>query len=562
MREQIGIAIAASLGAMAAAAFATDATAADKPKLILAITIDGLRGDIPFRFAERFGPGGFRYLMDNGAVYSNAHYLHSTTFTAVGHATLFTGGNSPQHGLAGNDWHDYSRGQQVYCVEDDRHPIIGSEPKAHQGTSPRNLTASTYGDELVLATNQESRVFAVSIKDRGAILPGGRLGKAFWYSSSSGKFVTSTYYYDDYPAWVAEWNEAKHADRYMDEAWELLHDKSEYLFADPDDRPSERPYKHLGRTFPHPLAGEEPADFYGALRYVPMGDELTLDFAKELVRQENVGQGEATDMLAISFSANDYVTHAFGPNSLETEENLLRLDATLAALFEFVDQTVGLDETLIVLSSDHGFDAIPEHQHELGFDAGRHYPEEFLEQVNAGLRERYKSDDNFVVAFWNPSLYLNLETVDRLGLDPAEVQRALAEEILKVPGISIAMTRADLMAGTITDNPILRKLQRSFHPKLSGSVLIVQDQFWYLYPNAEEFAAMHGSPYAYDTFVPIMLAGPGIPQQAVSRSVAPEDIAITIAAYMGTKPPSGSVGDVLFEVLPDGPRVVQGATSQ
>jgi Type I phosphodiesterase / nucleotide pyrophosphatase len=156
MRKQIGLAIAASLGAMAAAGFATDATAADKPKLILAITIDGLRGDIPFRFAERFGPGGFRYLMENGAVYSNAHYLHSTTFTAVGHATLFTGGNSSQHGLAGNDWYDYSRGQQVYCVEDDRHPIIGNEPKAHQGTSPRNLTASTYGDELVLATNQQS----------------------------------------------------------------------------------------------------------------------------------------------------------------------------------------------------------------------------------------------------------------------------------------------------------------------------------------------------------------------------------------------------------------------
>lgn len=558
MRKQLSMALAASIGIFATASVET-AVAAEEPKLILALTIDGLRGDIPFRLADRFGPGGFRYLMENGVVYDNAHYQHSTTFTAVGHATLFTGGNSPQHGLAGNDWHDYSRGQ-VYCVEDDRHPIIGKEPKAHEGTSPRNLTASTYGDELILASGGRSRVFSVSIKDRGAILPGGRLGKAFWYSSSSGEFVTSTYYYDAYPAWVAEWNQAKHADRYMDATWELAGDKADYLFGEVDDRAAERPYKHLGRTFPHKLGAEKASDFYGSLRYAPMGDELTLDFAKELVKQEKVGQGEATDMLAISFSTNDYTAHAFGPNSLESEEGVLRLDATLANLFAFVDQTVGLDQTLIVLSADHGFDEVPEHQKELGFDAGRHYPEKFLEQVNAGLQERYKSEDNFVVAFWNPSLYLNRETIADLAIDRVEAERALAEEILKVPGIALAMTRTDMMSGTITDNPIMRKVQRAFHPKLSGDVLIVQDQFWYLYPNAEEFAAMHGSPYAYDTYVPIMLAGPGIPSQVVSRPVAPEDIAITIATYMGTKPPSGSVGQVLYEALPAGPRSVQAAS--
>jgi predicted AlkP superfamily pyrophosphatase or phosphodiesterase len=555
MKKQLSMALAASLGAFAATSL-QPAAAAQEPKLILAITIDGLRGDIPFRYADRFGPGGFRYLMDNGTVYANAHYQHSTTFTAVGHATLFTGGNSPQHGLAGNDWHDESRGGQVYCVEDDRHPIIGREPKAHEGTSPRNLTASTYGDELILASGGAARVFSVSIKDRGAILPGGRLGKAFWYSSSSGAFVTSTYYYDDYPAWVAAWNTGKHADQYQDATWELLGDKAEYIFGAHDDREAERPYKHLGRTFPHRLATDTPADFYGALRYVPMGDELTLEFAKELVRQEKVGEGPATDMLAIGFSTNDYIAHAFGPNSLESEEGVLRLDATLADLFAFVDETVGLDRTLIVLSADHGFDEVPEHQKELGFDAGRHYPEKFLEQVNGGMQQRYKSEDEFVVAFWNPSLYLNHETIADLAIEKAEAERALADEILKVPGIALAMTRTDLMSGTITDNPIMRKVQRAFHPKLSGDVLIVQDQFWYLYPNAEEFAAMHGSPYAYDTYVPIMLAGPGIPSQVVSRPVAPEDIAITIATYMGTKPPSGSVGEVLHEALPSGPRSV------
>lgn len=562
MRTASAIAVAASVGLLATFAPAAPVIAADKPKLILAITVDGLRGDLPYRLHDRFGRDGFRALMDRGVLYTNAHYLHSTNFTAVGHATLFTGGNSAQHGMAGNDWHDHETGQRVYCVEDDRHTIIGREPKAHQGTSPRNLTSSTYGDELVLATNGRSRVFSVSIKDRGAILPAGRLGKAFWYSSGTGEFVSSTYYYDDHPSWVAEWNEAKHADRYMGEAWELLREESVYVFADPDDRASERPYKHLGNVFPHQLGGEQPEDFYAALRFTPMGDQLTLDFAKELLTQEDVGQGEATDMLAISFSATDYIQHAFGPNSLEAEENLLRLDRTLAELFDFIDEEVGLDRTLIVLSSDHGFDETPEHKREMGFAAGRHYPDDFVEQTNAALQERYDSEEPFVVAFWNPSLYLDRGTIEKLDLEAAEVEQALAEEILEVPGMALAMTRTDLLSGTITDNPIMRRVQRAFHPKRSGDVLVVQDQFWYLYPNAEQFAAMHGSPYAYDTYVPIIVAGPGISHQTVSRSVAPEDIAATVAAYMGTKPPSGSVGEVLYEVLPSGPRSLQTTAAQ
>lgn len=534
--------------------------APEEPKLILAITIDGLRGDVPFRFSDRLGQGGFRYLMDQGLVYTNAHYLQGTTFTAVGHATLFTGGNPAQHGLAGNDWYDYETGRDIYCVEDDRHTLIGAEPRAREGVSPRNLTSSTYGDELVLGTDGRSRVFSVSIKDRGAILPGGRLGKAFWYSSGTGDFVTSTYYYDSYPSWVTEWNEAKHADRYEDEAWELH--QPAYIFSDtddhderlPDSNEHERPYGHMGNTFPHSISGaEEPSDFYGALRYTPMGDELTLDFAKELMRQESVGLGEATDMLAISFSVSDYIAHAFGSNGLEAEDNFLRLDATLKDLFSFIDEIVGLDKTLIVLSSDHGFDDIPEYKKELDFPSGRHQPDTFVEELNTFLQERYESEENFVIAFWNPSLYLNRETIANLGLDPVEVQQALAEEALNIPGMALAMTRNDLLAGTITDNPIMRKVQRSFHPKRSGSVLLVQDQFWYLYPNAEEFAAMHGSPYAYDTYVPVMIAGPGVPNQMVSRPVAPEDIASTITTYMGLRPPSSSVGEVLFEALPAGP---------
>ncbi len=520
-----------------------------KPKLVVFITIDQLRGDMPWRFYDRFGSGGFRYLMDKGTTYANAHFQHSTTFTAVGHATLATGGNAAQHGLAGNDWHDTATGKRVYCVEDDRHPLIGKEPKDHQGTSPRNLTSSTIGDELILSSGGKSRVFSVSIKDRGAILPGGHLGKAFWYSSSSGKFVTSTYYYAEYPQWVTAWNAADHAGKYRGQTWNLLQDRAAYVFRDQDDRSFEKSYKHLGRTFPHALGNEDPKAFYAALRYTPMGDEITLAFVKELMTQEELGQGKSLDMLAVSFSATDYLGHAFGPDSMEAEDNLLRLDRTLAAFFAFIDEQIGLDRTFIVLSSDHGIDEIPEYKTSLGVAAGRHRPDEFIEQANTALQARFNTPEKLVVAFWNPSLYLDPAAVKKLGIDTATVERALAEAMMGIPGFALALTRTDLMAGDIPNTPVGNRVQAAFHPVRSGNVLVVQEPFWYLYPKPDEFSAMHGSPYTYDTYVPIMFAGPGIRHQKTNRPVAPRDIAPTMSAYLGITPPSGAVGTPLPEVL-------------
>lgn len=522
---------------------------ASKPKLVVLITVDQLRGDMPWRFRDRFGPDGFRYLMDNGTSYTSAYYQHSTTFTAVGHATLATGGNTAQHGLAGNDWYDIATGKRVYCVEDDGQTLIGNEPKEHEGSSPRNLTSTTVGDELVLASAGKSRVFSVSLKDRGAILPGGYLGKAFWYSSDSGKFVTSTYYYREYPQWVKDWNAAKHADRYQDETWNLLHDQSSYIFGNQDDRSYEKSYGYLGRTFPHALGNDDAEAFYAALRFTPMGDELTLNFVKELMSQEKLGQGQGVDMLAVSFSATDYIGHAFGPNSLEAEDNLLRLDRTLAELLRTIDRQVGLEQTLLVLSADHGTDAIPEYKESLGIPAGRHHLQRYMTQLNDALQARFNSDEKLVAAFWNPSFYLDLEAVKKLDADVAVVERALAEEIMKIPGFALALTRSDLMQGAVPNTAAASRVRTAFHPTRSGNVLVVQSPSWYLYPKPDAYSAMHGSPYTYDTYVPIMFAGPGITHRKVNRSVAPRDIAPTVTTYLGIKSPSGSVGKPLTEVL-------------
>ncbi|MEN8782299.1 MAG: alkaline phosphatase family protein [Desulfobacterales bacterium] len=537
-----------------------EAHGADRPiRLVLQITVDQLRGDLPGRFRDRLGEGGFRYLMEKGTWYVNAHYRHANTETAVGHATLVTGADPSRHGIVANDWIDQKTGAFVYNTEDKRHHIIGREPKAHEGVSPRNLLASTISDELVVHNGGRSRAFSVSVKDRGAILPGGHAGKAFWFSKSSGEFVTSTYYYDDYPAWVKQWNIAKPADAFKGKSWELLNDRSTYVHGRMDDRPYEADLKPLGRTFPHPLGGDTKY-FYLLLTLTPIGDMLTLDFAKALMKNEKLGHNDtgATDYLQISFSSTDYVGHLFGPSSLETEDNILRLDRTLAELFQFVDEKVGLNHTLIVLSADHGAPEAPEYMGALGLSTGRFAFDWFKTEgpLTEALQKKFGRDD-LIYGHSHPYLYLNLEAVYSAGLNLADVERFVAEELMKIPGIAYAMTRGDLLAGRITESPVQNQIRRSFHPTRSGNIHMIPEQYWFLHSTEEaekmgigSIAAIHGSPWVYDTYVPIFFAGSDVPARIIGRRVAPTDIAPTLAAYLGIKPPSGSVGSVLTEVLP------------
>jgi len=523
----------------------------------LQITVDQLRGDLPGRYVDRLPKGGFRYLMEKGTWYRDAHYQHANTETAVGHATLATGANPSRHGIVANDWIDQETGTFVYNTEDDRHHIIGRDPKKHEGVSPRNLLATTICDEMVVHNGRRSRAFSVSVKDRGAILPGGHVGKAFWFSKSSGEFVTSTYYYDDYPSWVKQWNADKPADEYKEKSWELLKDRDTYVHGQMDDRPYEADLKPLGRTFPHFLGGDTKY-FYLLLTLTPVGDMLTLDFAKALVENEKLGHNDtgAPDYLQISFSSTDYIGHLFGPSSLETEDNILRLDRTLADLFQFIDEKVGLENTLIVLSGDHGAPEAPEYMAELGLSTGRFAFDWFKTEgpLTAAMQKKFGRSD-LISGHSHPYLYLDLEAIVSAGLDVAEVERFVSAELMKVPGIAYVMTRSDLLAGRITESPVQNQIRRSFHPVRSGNIHMVPEQYWFLHSTEEaekmgigSIAAIHGSPWAYDTFVPIFFAGNGVPAKSVFRTVAPTDIAPTIAAYLGVKAPSGSVGNVLFEI--------------
>lgn len=536
---------------------ASETQYADKnaPKLIVQITVDQLRGDLPMRFRDRLPAGGFRYLLEQGTHFVDAHYRHANTETAVGHATLVTGADPSRHGIVANDWINPKTGAFVYNTEDDRHHLIGAKKKPHKGVSPRNLLSSTIGDELVLSNAGQSRVFSVSGKDRGAILPGGHAGKAFWYSKSTGQFVTSTYYYEQYPQWVSTWNAKKPAEKYRGQTWELLNPLKTYNAKDIDDRKYEANFKSLGRTFPHGYGNDKYSNLIVGL--TPAIDELTLDFAKTVISNEKLGAGEAVDFLAISFSATDYVGHLFGPSSLEAEDNILRLDRILASLFKFLDEKVGLENTLIILSADHGGPEAPEYVASIGMETGRFEFDHFKKpnEINVAMKKKFGRDD-FILSHSHPYLYLNYEAIKEAGLDPSVVERFIAAEAIKLPGIAYAMSRSELIDGRFANSPIQRQIRRNFHADRSGAIHLIPEQYWFLHSTDEAakmgltgLAAIHGSPWAYDTYVPIFFAGHGVEAQTIHRRVSPTDIAPTIANYLGIKMPSGSIGQPLKEVF-------------
>ena len=556
---------AASALLSAICAFPIAANAQDKPKLILQITVDQLRGDLPTRYQERFAEGGFRYLLEQGIHYNNAHHTHANTETAVGHATLATGANPAAHGMIGNIWFDRATGQKIYNIEDAEYPILSDHTDTDNSTeldptqraatsdgrSPRTLLTSTFGDELTINTVGQAKVFGVSIKDRAAVTMAGHSGKAFWFSKSAGRFVTSSYYYDANPDWAEAWNAKGLPQSYSGQSWELLNPIGTYLFRDRDNQDWEPDIGGFGRTFPHPL-GTPDSEFYTTLLTVsPFGDRMTADFAKTLIDAEGLGDDDVTDYLSVSFSATDYVGHFFGPSSLESEDNLLQLDRTLADLFAYVDAEIGLDNTLIVLAADHGAPEAPGYLASIGMPGGYVAPDEWdTDAAIARIKERFAITGPLLEGFDNPYLNLAAEVRDNPAIDKVALETAIADELVSFDGVAYAVPSARLEEGSVPDNPIMQAVLNNYHPDRSGDIYLVFDPEWFINDlDGLAVTVTHNSPWRYNTFVPILFAGHGIEPGKVSRRVHTIDVALTLSVVAGTRPPSGATGEVLLEVL-------------
>lgn len=541
------------------------ATAADKPRLVLQITVDQLRGDLPTRYYDRLGEGGFRYLWESGVVYRNAHHSHANTETIVGHTTLATGAHPATHGMIGNLWFDRETGLTTYNVEDPDYRLLSNDASVDaateidptqraarsDGRSPAAILVTTFADELRSSTAGNAKVIGVSVKDRGAISMAGHSGTAYWFSKSAGEFVTSTYYLDEYPDWVNRFNDAQPTRQFAGTQWNLLHDRDSYLFGNWDDREWETDVGGFGRVFPHDYGDGTGRYFTTWLTLSPAGDEMVLDFAKRALVEERLGQDAVTDYLSVSFSSTDYVGHIFGPSSLESEDNILRLDRTLADLLEFVDRKVGLENTLIVLSADHGGPDTPGYLNSLGIPAGYVDPDSWDKEAAIGrIKEQFGIEGKLIETYSHPYLYFSTDVRNDLSIDQQELEAAVVEELSKLQGVSLAVSSSALRHGNLPETELYRAVLENFNAKRSGDVFVVFEPNWFINDfDGLVVASTHGSPWTYDTFVPIVFAGANLKPQMIDRKVLTIDVAATLSAFLGIKPPSGAAGTPLAEVV-------------
>ena len=507
-----------------------------QPKLVIVLVIDQFRYDYLQRFRPYFVEGGFRLLLDGGANFVDCRYDYATTATGPGHATLLTGAYPNMHGIIGNEWYDPIRHKPVKCVEDPTvKPVTDEGMRDGFGMSPRNLLGSTLGDELRMASNFESKVIAISLKDRAAILPGGHTANAaYWYNSKTGHFVTSTYYMTSLPAWVRGFNSQPPALAYCGKGWEAL---------------PETPGAG-GKTFStfRGRAGEACPDpqFLDWINETPNMNEIELNFAREAIRNEHLGQGTATDLLTVSLSVNDYIGHAAGPYNPEVADATLRTDRYLRDFFLAVDQMVGLHNVWVALSADHGVAPTPRFIKEHHLGPGNVQLGSIKEEVDKALNRAFGSD-NWVEDAGEFCIYLNQSALKKHDADPAKAETIAAEAAESLPWIWAAFPRARLESDVLSHSPMVRKAMNSFNRKRSGDVFLVLDP--YAVPTSNDTSTTHGSPWNYDAQVPMVLWGSAFKPGTYAQPCQTIDLAATLAAALGLTQPSGAQGRALAEAL-------------
>jgi len=527
--------------------------AGNAPKLVVVIVVDGLPQEQVLKYRAQYGAGGFRLLLQRGAWFGNAHHAHAVTLTAPGHAAVLSGAYPYQSGIIANEWIDRRTLAAVYCTGDPAHSYIGEETRKLDGTSPANLRVTTLGDELRYSNGGQSRVLALSGKDRGAILLAGKTGTAYMYMDKSGRFASTTYYMKEHPQWRERYYAARPQDRWFGKSWTLALPETAYARSIADGQPWFPNYRGMGNRFPFAPgrgAAKPDAAYYAALMGTPYGDELTLEFARAAIEGENLGRNPAgvPDLLGVSLSTHDYVNHGFGPESRESHDHLLHLDRSLADFFRYLDKRFGLDSVLIALTADHGFVNVPEYGQSQGLPGMRIDSRKLMADLNEQLAARF-GPGTYATHLSYPTILLDSKLIDANSLDRAEVEAAAARILTDHPAIAAVYTRTQLESGALTGGRLGTLVQRAWHRQLSGDLYVVQRPHAMFGSNV----ATHGSPYSYDTNVPLMLFGARWIRPGASASYAEVvDLAPTLAYLLETRPPSATEGRVLGEILRSG----------
>jgi hypothetical protein len=530
---------------------------AKAPRLTLFIVVDALGTDVLLRTRPRF-KSGMRQLLDGGAYFPYARIDYAKARTAPGHATLATGANPWRHGIVDNRVVDRATGAPVSVFRDETHPVLEVPLSvATEGdTSPLNLMAETLGDRLRMTTRARGKVVALSGKERASIAMGGRLGQAYWFDETVGKFVTGTWYTKEFPTWLKAFNARGLADRYFSQQWTPLLPKGEYLGE--DDRPYEENPAGLGRTFPHELTGglQSPGPrSYEALAGSPLSNDLLVQAAKAAIEGEGLGKDEVTDLLAVSFSGTDYVFHYFGPYSWEMQDALYRLDRTVGELLTAAERAAGGRANLVVvLTADHGGAAAPEHWAAEGLPARRLNPKELSQSLTQELRTRF-SQAELTATFEELDVFLSGKPLMDGKVDGAAVRRAAAEWLARQPGIVLAVARDDLFTAPDMGG-FLEPLRKNYYPGRSGDVLFMTQPF--LVITSQPHGTNHSTPYSYDAQVPVVFFGKGVKPGTHMREISTTDVAPTLAALMELGAPASCEGVPRPEIFANG----RGAASQ
>lgn len=499
------------------------ASAAGKPKLILAVVVDQFRYDYLTRFRADYH-AGFDRLLTQGAVFTDAHHIHFPTVTAIGHATFLSGATPSISGIIGNGWYDRGANRSVTSVSDESTQLLGGV-KGAIGSSPRRLLVSTVGDELKMA-GKGTKVIGVSIKDRAAILPAGHMADAaYWFDSNSDHFVTSTYYMKELPEWVTTINSDRPIRKYLGVPWLPVNAK-----------PGDRPFCSMA------AGGELP--YCGAIESTPFGNELLEDFAESAIQHENLGGHDGTDILALSFSANDYVGHALGPDAPEVRDISIRTDQLLGKLMDFIDVRIGPGNCLVVLTADHGVAPVPEVNAARKMPGGRLDATRYSRSIAKVLTAKFGPGPWFV-SDTGGFIYLNHVTLARNKADAREVRRIAAETARSLPHIARVFTRDELEKGEGTTDPVGRAVLLGFYESRWGDLAMLPEPY-YIFSSS---GTTHGLPYGYDTHVPMIFLGSAIRPGVHHDRVAVNDIAPTLAALLEIETPSGSSGKILSGIL-------------
>ncbi len=523
--------------------FSTFLNAQDKPKLVVGIVVDQMKMEYLYRFANDFSDNGFKKLMNKGYTFHNMHYNYMPTYTAPGHAAIFTGALPNVNGIVGNDWFNKSIGKSMYCTDDESVMTLVEGTESEGKMSPKNLFSTTITDELKLSTNFKSKVIGISIKDRGAILPAGHFADwAFWYTKT-GNFISSSFYGSKLPDWATQFNAEKNYLKYIDKGWDLLKPKETYNESLNDNNPYEGKLFKKTPFFPYDMKKMFNNNDAGVLRTTPYGNNLIADFAKKTIENEKMGTDEITDFLTMSFSSTDYVGHVLGPRSIELQDTYLRLDETIADFLTYLDNKVGKGQYLVFLTADHAGAENATYLKDNKY-AVESLNSKNLEQSIIEFSQK-TFGENVLLDYSNFNVFINKEKVKLKGLELNKVKQAFKDFIMTQNFISNVFTEEEIQ-NLGSNNQLLQIIANGYDPKQNGELVLLFKPGFMEYSST---GTTHGSLYSYDTHVPCLFYGWKIKKGESFNKKTITQIAPTLAQKLKITMPNGTQSEVLEEIL-------------